>query len=66
LSAFDGIPATGDWTLFVEDMANIDTGEITGWSLTLTFPSETCAPDSLIFSDGFESGNITAWNGITP
>lgn len=44
LSGLDGINAAGTWTLRVNDTANIDTGSLTGWSLTLTYPAQACGP----------------------
>ncbi|MBO6938531.1 MAG: proprotein convertase P-domain-containing protein [Deltaproteobacteria bacterium] len=36
VSDFDGEDAAGTWTLTVVDSANADTGNINGWSLTIT------------------------------
>ncbi len=36
LSALNGIPANGTWTLKVTDSAGSDTGTLTGWTLELT------------------------------
>ncbi len=44
LSAADGIPANGAWKLKAVDSANIDTGRIESWTLTLTFASQQCGP----------------------
>ncbi|MFK7995074.1 MAG: GEVED domain-containing protein [Granulosicoccus sp.] len=44
LSDFEGVPATGDWTLDIQDGANQDGGELQGWALeicTLAGPPET-------------------------
>ncbi|HKQ61972.1 MAG TPA: S8 family serine peptidase, partial [Candidatus Polarisedimenticolaceae bacterium] len=45
LSAVDGQSAAGTWRLNVSDLANIDTGTVSAWSLTVTqnLPV-TCAP----------------------
>jgi subtilisin-like proprotein convertase family protein len=42
LSAIDGIPANGTWTLEVQDAATADTGTLTAWEIQLTFPPEQC------------------------
>jgi subtilisin-like proprotein convertase family protein len=42
LSGADSLPGTGAWKLKVTDLASLDTGTINSWSLTLTFPSQTC------------------------
>ncbi|RME29526.1 MAG: hypothetical protein D6806_01190 [Deltaproteobacteria bacterium] len=36
VSAFDGMDASGDWTLRVSDRAGLDTGSLVGWSLLIT------------------------------
>ena len=42
LNVFNNTPANGVWSLFVEDTASQDQGEISsGWSLTLTAPVNT-------------------------
>ena len=38
LSAIDGIPANGTWTLEVSDNANVDTGTLTAWEIQFEFP----------------------------
>ncbi|MEW6758931.1 MAG: proprotein convertase P-domain-containing protein, partial [Acidobacteriota bacterium] len=45
LSAFDGQSAAGDWGLKVVDDAGSDTGTIDSWSLTFTFPSQSCGAE---------------------
>ncbi len=42
LSAFIGKNALGAWKLTVVDSASVDTGSITGWELSLTYPSQSC------------------------
>jgi len=44
LSVFDGMVATGEWRLRVEDHAGIDTGTIDSWSIRLTYPPRVCGP----------------------
>jgi subtilisin-like proprotein convertase family protein len=45
LSAFDGLPAVGTWTLEVTDDAPNDVGVLTAWSLRLTTETPpTCHP----------------------
>ena len=42
LSAFNGIPATGTWTLTVVDQANVDVGTIDSFELLLSYPPQGC------------------------
>jgi len=59
LSNLDGINATGNWTLRVEDLAGGDTGTLNNWTLTLTYPSQACGS-----SMAYESNSKTeACNG---
>ena len=44
LSAFDGMPSAGTWRLRVVDEGNGDTGSLDSWSLTLTYPPQSCGP----------------------
>jgi subtilisin-like proprotein convertase family protein len=39
LSTLNGIPANGNWTLEITDDANLDSGILQNWSLTITNPS---------------------------
>lgn len=59
LSAFDGVALAGTWRITVSDHAGIDVGVLTEWCLA---PGSGLA--ALIFSDGFESGDDSAWGGI--
>jgi hypothetical protein len=36
LSSFNGLPASGDWTLFVADLNGTATATLTGWGLEIT------------------------------
>ena len=58
LTAFDGQPLTGSWTLNASDNAGGDTGTVTSWCLLL--------PDSMPFLDGFEGNNTTRWSTTVP
>ncbi len=42
LTAFDGKNAAGTWTLRITDTASGDTGTLTAWSLTFTYPAAAC------------------------
>jgi hypothetical protein len=43
-----------------------DAGDANSWTVTTTdAASGSCPAPSLIFSDGFESGDLTAWDGST-
>ncbi|MFN7139792.1 MAG: proprotein convertase P-domain-containing protein, partial [Limisphaerales bacterium] len=37
LEAFKGIPANGNWSLYIVDDANLDSGSLQGWSLNITW-----------------------------
>lgn len=67
LAAFDGESTAGTWTLAVVDHVNDDRGDLVDWQL-LTDPPidvtcEVCSGSDLIFADGFESGDVSAWSG---
>lgn len=61
LSTFDGVDQMGDWTLTVSDVVSALTGTFDEWCLMPS--SEVSSP---IFSDGFESGDTTAWSSAQP
>ena len=61
LSAFDGQSLAGTWRLTASDLVGSDTGMLTEWCLAPT----TTLPVG-VFSDGFESGNTSAWSGASP
>ncbi len=42
LASFNGKNATGTWTLEVTDDAGGDTGTLNGWSITFTYPPQSC------------------------
>jgi subtilisin-like proprotein convertase family protein len=42
LTALDGKNAAGSWTLSVTDTASGDTGTLTEWSITFTYPAQSC------------------------
>ncbi|HPR62775.1 MAG TPA: proprotein convertase P-domain-containing protein [Thermoanaerobaculia bacterium] len=44
LSILDGKIAQGNWQLRVYDDAGGDTGSIESWSLTLSYPAQSCGP----------------------
>ncbi len=46
LSAFDGIPAAGDWILRVLDDETGDTGTLLSWTLAITLPPGPCGPSA--------------------
>ncbi|MBA2670111.1 MAG: proprotein convertase P-domain-containing protein, partial [Gemmatimonadetes bacterium] len=71
LSAFHGIPAVGDWKLYVEDFAGSDTGQIAEWSLVFHHGAEgtsiyqsTGALGDLLLANGTES--VVFNTGATP
>lgn len=55
LGQFNGQDGTGEWMLCVGDSAGGDTGAVCHFDMTDI--------DSSIFSDGFESGDTSAWQG---
>jgi subtilisin-like proprotein convertase family protein len=50
LSAFDGLDAAGDWTLWVNDNAGADTGTLIEWSLNFEQPGGD-SPCAIAFPD---------------
>ncbi len=68
LADFNGESSAGTWSLVVSDHAGQDTGSIADWEL-LTTPAlsgecnvcEGGGEEGEIFSDGFESGDTSAW-----
>jgi subtilisin-like proprotein convertase family protein len=53
LSAFDGQSPLGTWRLRVEDMAGADVGSIESWSITFSYPPQSCGPHL-----GYESHGV--------
>jgi serine protease len=64
LSSFDGQNAAGVWTLQISDNGFLDTGTLTGWSLELCGSGNGGGGD-VIFEDGFESSNFSAWSSTS-
>jgi subtilisin-like proprotein convertase family protein len=50
LSSFNGLPASGTWTLFVADLTSGDPHTLQSWSLTLTGIPEPATPLLLLAS----------------
>jgi subtilisin-like proprotein convertase family protein len=48
LSAFNGMPVAGTWTLYVADGAGIDTGTLDSWGLCITEENPCDAPNPVI------------------
>jgi uncharacterized repeat protein (TIGR01451 family) len=46
LSGAAGISSLGDWILEVVDDAGGDTGTLESWTLTLTYPAQSCGPSA--------------------
>jgi hypothetical protein len=61
LSAFDGQNLAGTWRITASDHAGIDTGTLNEWCLA---PASNLAEE--LFSDGFESGDTSAWTATVP
>lgn len=57
LASFEGVPVAGTWTLNVADVSPIDNGTLVEWCLL---------PNGGLFSDGFESANVSAWSAAVP
>ena len=69
LSSLNGIPAAGTWTLEITDDANLDSGTLLSWSLTITNPagayqctSCSLAPPGEATNLLFTSGSSVAWS----
>jgi cysteine-rich repeat protein len=57
LSAFNGMNSSGDWTITVNDNANLDTGSLLHWSIHLTQPGEgPCSGVAFCGNGTVESG----------
>jgi hypothetical protein len=55
LSAFEGVPASGEWTLVVEDLAGGQTGRLYEWCLSSgNSPDDTAFRVDGLFLGGFE------------
>lgn len=72
LSAFDGLNASGDWTLTVSDNAGSDLGTLVSWSLRFNRggtspcvqePCDTCPPGTIPLTDA--SGEFSGWCAST-
>jgi uncharacterized repeat protein (TIGR01451 family) len=55
LATLDGLPATGTWTLEVTDDAGADQGQLTEWTLILTFEARQCGPVAEFLSHQYET-----------
>jgi subtilisin-like proprotein convertase family protein len=53
LAVLDGKNAAGTWTLSVTDTAGGDTGTLTEWSITFTYPAQACGPSLEYQSSSF-------------
>jgi extracellular elastinolytic metalloproteinase len=60
LSAFDGQTLAGTWRLTAADLVGADVGTVTEWCL-----APAASLPAAIFSDGFESGDTSAWSGTS-
>lgn len=58
LTAFDGQPINGTWTINSSDHAGGDLGTLLEWCLVL--------PDSMPFIDGFETNDTSRWSAAQP
>jgi len=63
LSAFDGLPSSGQWRFWVVDRAGYDVGSITAFQLQLVV-AEPC--DFPLFADDFEDCTCNAWTLMVP
>ena len=61
LSALHFGAVEGTWRLVVRDAVAGEAGAITGWCLL-----PALAPGDVVFADGFESGDVTAWSETEP
>ncbi|MDO9253924.1 MAG: T9SS type A sorting domain-containing protein [Bacteroidales bacterium] len=64
VTSFSGLTSTpnGNWVLAARDVANIDIGTITSWSITITYtlPSITWSPTTELYTD---AGATVAYTG---
>ncbi len=58
LTAFDGQPLSGNWTLNASDNAASDTGTLNSWCLVV--------PNAMPFIDGFETTDTSRWSLTQP
>ena len=68
LASFNGKNATGTWTLEVADDAGGDTGTLNGWSITFTYPPQSCGAaleyQDSVFTDTCSGTGTGAGNGF--
>ena len=62
LSALNGRPVQGYWTLHVADDTGGQMGMLNGWQLRVRIDE----PCGAMFVDGFESGDTTVWSATVP
>lgn len=62
LSAFDGQSGSATWRLKVTDNAGQDVGTVTRWCIA---PAASVV-ETVLFTDGFESGNTGGWSFTQP
>jgi subtilisin-like proprotein convertase family protein len=62
LSALNGRPVQGSWTLHVADDTVGQMGMLNGWQLRVRIDE----PCGALFEDGFESGDTAAWSAAVP
>jgi subtilisin-like proprotein convertase family protein len=48
LSTLDGILSSGTWTLQITDSVGQDSGNLLGWTLSLTYPNQSCGPHAVV------------------
>lgn len=63
LTDFSGESSEGTWTLTINDNLSGDSGQLDSWSLEICVEG---AGTLEIFSDGFESGDTSAWSTAVP
>jgi subtilisin-like proprotein convertase family protein len=68
LANFDGASTGGDWTVFTSDTFLLfDHGTLNEWSLIVTPQTHACSSVAdVLFADGFESGDTSAWSLAVP
>jgi ELWxxDGT repeat protein/cysteine-rich repeat protein len=63
LAGLLGVPASGNWQLFVDDMASGDTGTLSGWGLDLCTGASYCGNGSVEAGEECDDGGSANGDG---
>ncbi len=64
LGGFRGRAGSGDWTFTIADRAADFTGTLLSWCVYVELFD--APPVEMVFEDGFETGDVSAWNDSMP